>query len=167
MTAPLAVAAGFRPAAVREVTPAYDMGDSSVRACTRCGQRNTVRLAAKGVPYCGRCGAALPWLGDVSASGFRASVEESPLPVLVDFWAPWCGPCRMVGPAVERLGADLAGRLKVARVDTDEVPELGARFGVRGIPTLILFDHGRERDRITGAVSAAVLRSWVEARLSR
>ena len=143
------------------------MADSKVIACGACGQKNRVRAAAGAVPHCGRCGRPLPWLAEVTAAEFGDAVEHSPLPVLADFWAPWCGPCRMVAPAVEKLAGDLAGTLKVAKINTDEQPDLGARFAVRGIPTLILFENGRERDRVTGALPPPALRQWVEARLDR
>lgn len=141
------------------------MSDSKVVVCDRCGQGNRVRGVAEGAPHCGKCGAALPWLTDVTEASFAGAVERSPLPVLVDFWAPWCGPCRMVSPAVERLAAALSGSLKVAKLNTDQEPGLGQRFGVRGIPTLILFDGGRERDRVTGALPAPALQEWVRSRL--
>ncbi|MBO0685092.1 MAG: thioredoxin [Candidatus Dormibacteraeota bacterium] len=141
------------------------MADSKIVTCPQCGQRNRVRGTANGAPHCPSCGQALPWLAEAAAADFAASVEQSPIPVLVDFWAPWCGPCRMVAPAVEKLSVELAGRLKVAKVNTDEEPQLGARFGVRGIPTLILFQAGQERDRLSGALPAPALRQWVEARL--
>ena len=92
-------------------------------------------------------------------------VEKAPIPVLIDFWAPWCGPCRIVAPALERLSEELAGRLKVAKLNTDDEPALGQRFGVQSIPTLVLMDGGRERDRVIGALNLNALRSWVEARL--
>ncbi len=141
--------------------------DSAVLECTACGQKNRVKPAASGVPHCAACGHALPWLIDVSTSNFHAGVESSPVPVLADFWAPWCAPCRMVAPVVERIATDLAGRVKVARINTDEAPELGNRFGVRGIPTLILFEHGREKDRITGGMPGPAMRRWLEERLAR
>lgn len=141
--------------------------DGTVAACPACGQKNRIKPAATGIPLCASCGHALPWLVEVSTSGFHAGVESSPVPVLADFWAPWCAPCRMVAPVVERIATDLAGRLKVAKVNTDETPELGNRFNVRGIPTLILFENGREKDRITGAMPGPAMRSWVEQRLAR
>lgn len=141
------------------------MNETQIIVCPACSQKNRLKGNASGAPHCARCRQALPWIVDVSGSEFQSGVATSPLPVLADFWAPWCGPCRMVSPAVERLATDLAGKLKVAKINTDEAPELGSRFEVRGIPTLILFDHGREKDRITGAMPAPVLRHWVESRL--
>jgi thioredoxin 2 len=136
-----------------------------VTVCQACGSRNRVRAAASGVPHCGTCGRPLPWVADSGQDDFAAVVERSSLPVLVDFWAPWCGPCRMVEPVVRQMSRDLAGRLKVVRVNTDEAPGLGQRFQVLGIPTLMLFDQGRERDRITGAVDGARMRSWLDSLL--
>jgi thioredoxin 2 len=103
---------------------------------------------------------------DADTASFHAAVEESPLPVLVDFWAPWCGPCRIVEPALEQLSRELAGRLKVIRVNSDLAPELSQRFNVLGIPTLILFDHGQLRDRITGAQNVTALRRWLDSQLA-
>lgn len=136
-----------------------------IRACGACGQKNRVSVTARGVPLCARCGAGLPWLGRVTGGDFHDGVEASPLPVLADFWAPWCAPCRMVEPVVEKLAVDLAGKLKVAKINTDEEPQLRSRFEVHGIPTLILFRDGREADRVTGAMPGPALRSWVESRL--
>jgi thioredoxin 2 len=103
---------------------------------------------------------------DVDQTTFCAAAEQSSLTVLVHFWAPWCAPCRIIEPVVERLSRELAGRLKVVRVNSDLAPELGQRFNVRGIPTLILFDRGRRCDRLTGAPNAAALRSWLEGHLA-
>jgi thioredoxin 2 len=90
----------------------------------------------------------------------RASV-----PVLVDFWAPWCGPCRMVSPLVERLGRDHAGRLKVVKLNVDEAPELSERYEIRGIPLLVLFRDGSEIDRLVGAAPQEQLSRWLEPHL--
>jgi thioredoxin 2 len=142
------------------------MSDARVVTCPSCGQKNRVKVTAAGVPHCARCGAALPWLVDVGAGDFQSSVVESPVPVLADFWAPWCGPCRMVAPAVEKAATDLAGRLKVVKINTDDQPELQARFGVQSIPTLVLFENGREKDRVIGARPAPALRSWLDEKLA-
>src|ERR1700736_3952980 len=96
-----------------------EMPEPKVVTCPKCGQKTRVRAAAEGVPHCPKCGAPLPWLADTSTSDFSAVVEKSPIPVLIDFWAPWCGPCRIVGPAVERLSNELAGKLKAVKINTD------------------------------------------------
>jgi thioredoxin 2 len=142
------------------------MREPTIVTCPKCGQKTRIRSAAEGVPHCPKCGEALPWLAHSGTSDFASVVEKSPIPVLIDFWAPWCGPCRTVAPAVERLSNELAGRLKAVKVNTDLEPGLQERFGIRGIPTLVLMDHGMERDRITGAMGADALRKWVEPRLT-
>lgn len=135
-------------------------------ACPNCGKRNRVRPAAPGAPHCGGCGKPLPWLVEADQATFQGVVEQSPLPVLADFWAPWCGPCRIVEPVVEELSRERAGRLKVAKINADVAPELSQRFNVHGIPTLILFDRGQVVDRVTGALNPSALRSWVDTRLA-
>jgi len=142
-----------------------EMNDPHVMTCPSCGQKNRVRTDGIGVPVCGKCAKALPWLVESHESNFAAVVEMSPIPVLIDFWAPWCGPCRIVAPAVERLSEELAGKLKVVKLNTDDEPTLGQRFGVRSIPTLVLMEAGKERDRVVGALNVNALRSWVQARL--
>jgi thioredoxin 2 len=141
------------------------MSDPKVIACPSCGQKNRVRADATGVPFCGKCGKPLPWLAETHASDFGAVVEKSPIPVLIDFWAPWCGPCRIVAPAVERLSEELAGELQLVKLNTDDEPALGQRFGVQSIPTLVLMEGGKESDRVVGALNVNALRSWVQARL--
>jgi thioredoxin 2 len=142
-----------------------DMSDTKVVTCPNCGQKTRVRAAAEGVPHCPRCGKPLPWLTDSGVSDFNAVAEKSPIPVLIDFWAPWCGPCKIVAPAVEKVSQEMAGQLKAVKVNTDIAPELQERFGVRGIPTLVLMDGGKERDRVVGAMGVDALRQWVGERL--
>jgi thioredoxin 2 len=133
-------------------------------ACHACGAVNRVPEArlAEG-PVCGRCKQKLfpPAPIVVTDATWEALVARAPLPVLVDFWAPWCGPCRMVAPIMEQLAAERAGKLIVAKLHTDENPRTSARYQVRSIPTLILFRDGRQVDTIVGAQP----KSAIEARL--
>jgi len=128
--------------------------------CPSCGKTNRL-------PYphlnrtirCGHCHSTLPApsapIDAPSAAVFDALVSQSPLPVVVDFWAPWCGPCRMMAPEVEKVAQRMAGQVLVVKVDTEAVPDLGERFGIRSIPTVAVFRSGREVAREAGARPAA------------
>ncbi len=119
-------------------------------------------------PKCPRCKAPV-LTGEplaLDAAAFAAHVERATLPVLVDFWAPWCGPCRMMAPVLERTAAQRTTALRVAKVNTDEQPQIAGRFDIRSIPTLILFRAGRELARQSGAVDAATLSRWLDRALS-
>jgi len=124
---------------------------AAITACPSCGQRNRLNPTPTGTPACGRCHAKLPWIVDATAATFQQETTAS-VPVLVDFWAPWCGPCRLVGPEVQRLAHQHAGHLKVVKVDVEREPALGSRFGIASIPTMMIVRDGREVDRVVGAV---------------
>ncbi len=102
----------------------------------------------------------------VSDATFEQEVLQSDVPVLVDFWAPWCAPCRIVGPIVEEIAGDYEGKIKVAKVNTDENPMHANALGIRGIPTLILFKNGQEADRVVGAVPKQHLSMFVDRNLN-
>jgi thioredoxin 2 len=139
---------------------------SSVTACPQCGQRNRVPAAASGTPRCGTCRAPLPWISEAGDDDFAAVAEEAPVPVLLDLWATWCGPCRMVSPALERLAQAYAGRIKLVKVDVDRAPGLSRRFDVRSVPTLVVLDRGHVVARQSGAAPEQALRRWLEEALA-
>ena len=134
------------------------MADTLMISCPSCGATNRVpqqKLEHGRRPMCGRCKAPLPASVThepvtVTDATFSAEVEQSPLPVLVDLWAPWCGPCHQLAPVVDELARELAGRVRVAKLNIDENPRTAARFNVRSIPTLLALKGGREVDRIVG-----------------
>ncbi len=135
--------------------------------CPSCQQRNRVPFGHESAQAtrCKKCGTALPPPAEPvevpTAHAFDALIASSSLPVIVDFWAPWCGPCRMVAPELARVAANNAGRYVVVKVNTDAVPELGERFGIRSIPTMAVFDGGREAARTSGARPAAAIEQFV------
>jgi thioredoxin 2 len=124
-------------------------------ACPACGATNRVppdRVAHGLAPVCGKCRAPLP-VGKpqpVTDASFAQDVERSPLPVLLDAWAPWCGPCHMIAPVIDQLATELAGRVRVVKLNVDDNPRTAARFDLRSIPTLLVLRDGREVDRLVG-----------------
>jgi len=128
----------------------------AIIACPSCGVRNRVGPIATGAPRCPRCKAALPWVVDADQDTFDAETTAS-VPVVTDFWAAWCGPCRMISPVLQDLAARHAGQLKIVKVDVDANPELARRFGAQSIPLLVVLREGREVDRIVGALPRAAL----------
>ena len=137
---------------------------SGIAVCPGCGAKNRLGSRTGKAPVCGRCRAPLPWLVDASDQTFDREIE-TPSPVLVDLWAPWCGPCRIVAPVLEELARDFAGRLKIVKVNVDENPATQGRFQVQGIPTLLLFRAGELRERLVGAQPKAALARAVQAHL--
>jgi thioredoxin 2 len=126
-------------------------GPTSVLVCPSCGKRNTIRPSAKGSPHCGNCGKPLPWVVDATDATFDVEANTTAT-VVVDLWAPWCGPCKIVDPILRELAREYPGRLKVVKVNVDENPALAQRFQAMSIPTLVVMKAGRVVDRIVGAM---------------
>ena len=144
------------------------MIDTELIRCSSCGANNRVpreKIEQGLQPLCGRCKAPLVTSSHpltITDANFSAEVERSPLPVLLDMWAPWCGPCKMIAPAIEQLAAENAGRLRVGKLNVDENPVTAERFNVRSIPALLVFKAGREVDRIVGAQPKAAIARRLE-----
>lgn len=139
--------------------------------CPSCGKLNRVATesAAEKQPHCGHCKSQLNFhdgLSDVNAAQLASLIQSSPLPVVVDFWAPWCAPCVSFAPTYEKTASELAGRAVFVKLNTESHPDAAARHGVRGIPLLAVFNHGSEVKRQAGAMPPAMLRSWLEPTLS-
>ena len=146
-------------------------GKGAIVTCPSCGQRNRLafgKLTAE--TRCGKCqtklGAPAEPIETPDASAFDAAIAASALPVVVDFWAPWCGPCRVVAPELERVAASNQGRYLILKVNPDAIPELGDRFRIRSIPTMAVFSGGREVGRTAGARPAADIEAFIRSTIS-
>jgi thioredoxin 2 len=135
--------------------------------CPKCGQKNRIAYERLSDPIrCGKCkhemSAPAEPVEIARAADFDRLVAQASTPVVVDFWAPWCGPCRMVAPELKKVAARQAGRMLIVKVNTEALGELGDRFGIRSIPTLAVFANGREVARTSGARPAADIEAFVE-----
>ncbi len=132
----------------------------SVAACPSCGAKNRIPTAASGVPACGKCKAKMPWLVNATDADFD-QVVNTKVPVVVDLWAPWCGPCRMVAPILEKLSVTYAGKLKIVKVNVDQNPRTQARFQAMSIPTMLLLRDGKVVAKQVGAMAQPQMESWL------
>jgi thioredoxin 2 len=135
-------------------------GSGTIVTCPNCATRNRVAPTPQGVPQCSVCHTQLPWIVEATAETFDQEITSSQ-PVLVDFWAPWCGPCVGMAPQFDSAARQLKGRAILAKVNSDDSPQLSSRFGIRSIPTLVRLDRGREQSRQSGALQANQIVSLV------
>ena len=151
----------------------------AIQTCARCGAKNRVdeRAAEVRQPVCGKCGLKLPHLGAAGTSNSKPQVvtdetfaqdvisASSSQPVLVDAWAEWCGPCRMIAPLLDQLAAESGGRYRIAKLNVDENPRTSAQFNIRSIPTLLVFKNGQLVDQIVGVVPKQTIAARLSAQL--
>ena len=137
----------------------------SIAVCPSCGAKNRVPAATKGRPRCAKCKGEVPWVVDATDADFAAVTDTNSL-VLVDLWAPWCGPCRMVAPVLESLARRYAGAIKVVKVNVDDNPQIASAYDARSIPTLVFLRNGQAVDRVIGAQPEPALATKIDSLLS-
>lgn len=150
----------------------------TIQTCPKCGAKNRVDESAAVVsqPVCGKCGAKLPAIAATATNGkpqvvtdatFASDVlgASASVPVLMDCWAPWCGPCRMIAPILDQLAAESGGRYQIVKLNVDENPQTSAQFQIRSIPTMLIFKHGKVVDQIVGAVPKQAIAARLGAQL--
>ncbi len=146
------------------MTASTDPRPISILKCANCRAANRIAPSPRGAPHCGTCGKPLPWLVNATDSTFAVEIAAAPT-VIVDLWAPWCGPCRFVGPILEDLAREWAGRVKVVKVNVDENQRLAVEYDARSIPTMLVLRDGRVVDRIVGALPKPDLVARLEPQL--
>lgn len=139
--------------------------DSRITACPSCGTKNRVLAASKGTPTCASCKKNLPWVADASDASLAAALNTKKL-VLIDLWAPWCGPCRMVAPILEKLAERYAGSLKVVKINVDDNPQSARGYDASSIPTLVMVRDGKVVDRVIGAQPEPALAAKIDQHLA-
>ena len=138
---------------------------SNISKCTNCAAKNRLANPPLGqVPACGKCGTDLPWLVSASDSSFQEDLNVS-VPVLVDFWAPWCGPCKMITPVLEDIAREQAGKIKIVKLNVDENPATSQVFNARSIPMLIVFKSGEPVDTFIGAMPKGAMMQKLQPHL--
>jgi thioredoxin 2 len=142
----------------------------SIYRCNQCGRINRIKEDSSETrsPRCGQCKKELDTSGspqNVDAQALRKAISNSPVPVLLDVWAPWCGPCRMVAPVLEEVGRERRGEVLILKLNSDENQQMSSSLQVRGIPTMVLFKGGSEKDRQAGAMPKKQLDAWLSPRL--
>ena len=136
----------------------------SILTCPNCGASNRIAPSERGAPHCGTCGVPLPWVVDANESTFAVETKAAPT-VVVDLWAPWCGPCRIVSPMLDQFAREHAGRVKVVKVNVDDNQGLAIRFDAMSIPTMVVLRDGQVVDRVVGAMPQPTLWARLEPHL--
>ena len=140
--------------------------DSTVADCPSCGTKNRTPVFAAGKPTCAKCQSDLPWLVNATDADFDNAIRTSQL-VLVDLWAPWCGPCQMIAPILKKLAGEYAGRLKVVKVNVDQNPQASMNYRAQSIPMMVFIRNGEPVETVIGAHPEPTIRSKVEQHLGR